>query len=74
MFSYARSGVGGKPDLGRWCPFVLWILRLAGEPWLWSIRPDEFEAFLNRAGWTHESLLTNARQKRGVEYFDVATR
>ena len=74
VFSYVGTGRNGRPDLGRWSTFVLWVLRLGGEPWLWSIRPEQLEQFLGRTGWTLAPHLVQTGAKYGMEYFDVATR
>jgi len=36
-FTYVPTGNNGRPDAGRWTGLVLWILKVGGEPWIWSI-------------------------------------
>ena len=38
-FSYIPSGANGRPDVGRWTGLLLWLQKVIGEPWLWSINP-----------------------------------
>ena len=40
-FSYIPTGTDGRPDAGRWTGLILWLQNVAGEPWTWSIRPEE---------------------------------
>jgi methyltransferase (TIGR00027 family) len=71
-FSYVGTRTDGRHDAGPWTGLVLWILRVSGEPWLWSIRPEELGPFLDKNGWT---LAPDAMaSRRGVEYFAVASR
>jgi O-methyltransferase involved in polyketide biosynthesis len=72
VFSYVGTAADGRPDAGPWTSLVLWIFRAAGEPWLWSIRPDELADFLRDAGWTNTPHLSGSPDRRGVEYFGVA--
>jgi methyltransferase (TIGR00027 family) len=71
-FTYVGTGDDGRPDIGRWTGLTLWILRASGEPWLWSISPDELPGFLAEAGWACTPMHTSGR--RGVEYHAVASR
>jgi len=73
-FTYVGTGDDGRPDIGRWTMLVLWILKASGEPWLWSIRPEELQPFLEHAGWTDASDLVEAPSRRGVEYLALASR
>ncbi|MBT8372731.1 MAG: SAM-dependent methyltransferase, partial [Deltaproteobacteria bacterium] len=36
-FSYIPSGADGRPDAGRWTGRMLWLQKVVGEPWIWSI-------------------------------------
>ncbi|CAB1078324.1 hypothetical protein D1AOALGA4SA_6077 [Olavius algarvensis Delta 1 endosymbiont] len=45
-FSYIPSGAEGRPDAGPWTGLMLWLQKAAGEPWLWSIRPEALGPFL----------------------------
>ena len=73
-FTYIGTGADGRPDAGPWTKLVLWILRTTGEPWLWSIRPEDLGEFLKDMGWTHTPELVGSTCKRGVEFLTVATR
>ena len=69
-FSYVPTGDDGRPDAGRCTGFMLWALKKSGEPWLWSIRPEELEAFLEGVGWRSNPAASTERH--GVEMFAVA--
>ena len=73
-FTYIGTGTDGRPDAGRWTGLVLWILKVTGEPWLWSIRPEELSRFLEETGWTNAPELAGLTGKNGVEFLDVAMR
>jgi methyltransferase (TIGR00027 family) len=73
-FTYILTGTDGRPDVGPWTGLVLWILKTSGEPWLWSIRPEELGAFLNETGWTYAPDRVGSRREYGVEMFAVAKR
>jgi methyltransferase (TIGR00027 family) len=51
-FSYIPTAGDGRPDAGRHTGLVLWILKAGGEPWVWSIEPEELGPFLKETGWT----------------------
>ena len=71
-FSYIPAGADGHLDVGRWTSLMLWLQRMIGEPWLWSIRPEDLGQFLRESGWVDESELAEGTGKYGVEYFTVA--
>ena len=71
-FTYVGTGDDGRPDIGRWTGLTLWMLKASGEPWLWSVRPEELPTFLAEAGWTHAAQLTDGSGRFGVEYHAVA--
>jgi methyltransferase (TIGR00027 family) len=71
-FSYIPSGVDGRPDVGRWTGLMLWLQKVAGEPWLWSIRQANLSSFLGALGWTCNQNTAEAAQKYGVEHIAVA--
>jgi methyltransferase (TIGR00027 family) len=71
-FSYIPAGADGHLDVGRWTSLMLWLQRMIGEPWLWSIRPEDLGQFLRESGWEDESELAEGTGKYGVEYFTVA--
>jgi methyltransferase (TIGR00027 family) len=73
-FTYTPTGVDGRPDAGRWTGLVLWIFKAAGEPWIWSIRPEALGLFLEETGWTHRPELEEATGRHGVEFYGVATK
>jgi hypothetical protein len=53
---------------------MLWLQKAVGEPWLWSIRPEEFNNFLEETGWTNVTEMVGATGKYGVEFFGVGTK
>ena len=71
-FTYAASREDGRPDAGPLTGYVLWLLKVSGEPWLWSIRPEELGKFLATSGWTNAPELEGAAGKHGVELYAVA--
>ena len=74
VFSYLSTGTDGRPDAGLWTGLLLLILQISGEPWLWSIRPEELGPFLKDTGWTNASEAADAAYKHGVEFYGVATK
>jgi len=73
-FTYIGTRADGRPDAGRWTGLVMWILKASGEPWLWSIRPEELSGFLQATGWTSAPDLVGGSLNHGVEFFGVAVR
>jgi methyltransferase (TIGR00027 family) len=73
-FTYIGKRLDGRPDAGRCTGFLLWILKVNGEPWLWSIQPEQIGRVLKENGWTYSPELVGEINKRGVEYFGVARR
>ena len=73
-FTYIGTGADDRPDAGRWTGLMLWILKVSGEPWLWSIRPEELGPFLSDTGWTSDPNLAGSTVKRGVEFFACAVK
>jgi methyltransferase (TIGR00027 family) len=71
-FTYIPTGADGRPDAGRWTGLILWLLKVAGEPWTWSIRPEELDLFLEESGWTKALAPEETTCKHGVEYYAVA--
>jgi len=71
-FSYIGTGADGRPDVGRWTGLTMWTLKVSGEPWLWSIRPEEIGPFLEKTGWTNAPELVGESDKHGVEFLGVA--
>jgi hypothetical protein len=52
---------------------MLWLQKTAGEPWLWSIAPEDLPAFLEETGWRVPPDEDGATEHHGVEYFVAAT-
>ena len=73
-FTYIPTGSDGRPDAGRYKPLILWLLKVSGEPWLWSIPPEELGRFLQEAGWTYSPKTAGPTDKHGVEFYAVATK
>ena len=72
-FTYIGTRADGRPDAGPWTRLVLWILKVGGEPWLWSIRPEELGPFLNGNSWGIDPNLEVSSRRCGVEFFGVAS-
>jgi len=73
-FTYVPTGVDGRPDAGRWTRLILWLLKVNGEPWIWSIRPEELGLFLEETGWPNIPEPAGTTGKHGVEFYGVATK
>ena len=73
-FSYIPTGADDRPDAGRWTGLMLWLQKAAGEPWTWSIRPEELGPFLEETGWTYAPDQVETIRKHGVEYYALATK
>ena len=71
-FSYIPSGEDGRPYVGRWTGLMLWLQKVVGEPWVWSIRPEELSSFLQQHGWRAAPELIKGGDRHGVEFFAVA--
>ncbi|MFC1603782.1 class I SAM-dependent methyltransferase [Planctomycetota bacterium] len=71
-FTYIGKGADGRPDAGRWTGLLLWILKANGEPWLWSIQPDQIGQVLKENSWTYSPELLGEINKHGVEFFGTA--
>lgn len=71
-FSYIPASEDGRPDAGRFTGLVLWLLKAGGEPWVWSIRPEELGSFLADTGWASAPELMPSTEKHGVEFYAVA--
>ena len=71
-FTYVGTDAHGRPDAGRWTGLVLWLLKASGEPWLWSLRPEELAPFLEETGWEDAPDPLGTSSRRGVEYLGVA--
>jgi methyltransferase (TIGR00027 family) len=73
-FSYIPTGADGRPDAGRWTGLMLWLQKIAGEPWTWSIQPEALGLFLKKSGWTNAPEKAGTTRKHGVEFYAVATK
>lgn len=71
-FTFIPTGSDGKPDAGPKTKLVLWILKMGGEPWLWSISPEDIGSFLEDLGWEYKSDLLESKERHGVEFYGVA--
>ena len=71
-FTYIPTGVDGRPDVGRWTGLMLWLQKVIGEPWIWSIRPEELDLFLEKSGWKNVPELVQETGEQGVEFYAVA--
>lgn len=74
VLSYIPTGADGRPDMGRWTGLMLWLQKVAGEPLLWSIRPEELGSFMEKSGWTNITERAGATGKYGVEFFGVGAK
>ena len=73
-FTYIGTNTDGRPDAGPWTRLLLWTLKLNGEPWLWSIRPEQLSQFLEETGWGNAPDLLGTTNRHGVEFFGVAVK
>lgn len=74
VFTYVSTRADGRPDAGPLTRLILWTLKVAGEPWLWSIQPEQLSQFLGRLGWRNVPKLPETTNKYGVEFFAVAVK
>jgi O-methyltransferase involved in polyketide biosynthesis len=72
LFSYVGTTAKGQPDAGPLTWFVLWLLKIGGEPWLWSIQPEDLGPFLRETRWTIAPNLIKQSNECGVEHLGVA--
>jgi hypothetical protein len=63
-----------SPDAGPWTWLVLWLLKLGGEPWLWSISGEQLGPFLNEHDWTISNDQTESSDKCGIEFYGIAVK
>jgi methyltransferase (TIGR00027 family) len=73
-FTYIGTRSDGRPDAGPWTGLVLWILKLSGEPWLWSTGPEELGPFLKENNWAIASHPAVSSGSYGIEFFWVAVK
>ena len=74
VFTYTLTREDGRPDAGPWTRLVLWLLKVGGEPLLWSLRPEELGQFLEATGWTNAPEVGGTAEKHGIELYAVATK
>lgn len=72
VFTFVGTRPDGRPDAGPWTRLVLWLLKISGEPWLWSIKPDALGHFMVEYGWTIAPNLPGSSDRHGMEFFGVA--
>jgi len=73
-FTYVGTRSDGRPDAGPWTRLVLWLLKVGGEPWLWSIPTEELCPFLNEHDWTIADEQTESSGKCGIEFHGIAVK
>ena len=73
-FTYIGSRTDGRPDAGPRSGLMLWLLKVGGEPWLWSTTDEDLTKLLDKTGWEYSSELTGPEKKRGIEFFASAVR
>ncbi len=73
-FTYIPSREDGSPDAGPRTGLVLWLLKVGGEPWLWSIHPEALDPFIAASGWTSNSTPIGFDSEHGIELYAVATK
>ena len=74
VFTYMPAREDGRPDAGPWTGLVLWLLKVGGEPLLWSLQPEDLGQFLEEVGWTNAPELGGDTGKYGIELYAVATK
>lgn len=73
-FTYIAKRANGRPDAGPWTWLVLWLLKIGGEPWLWSIPGEELSRFLNEHDWMIADNQTESSDKCGIEFQGIAVK
>lgn len=73
-FTFIGTSADGRPDAGPWTKLILWTLKVNGEPWLWSIRPEQLSQFLEETDWRNAPDLLGTTNKHGIEFFAVAVK
>ena len=73
-FTYIPTAADGRPDVGPWTGLMLCLMKLIGEPFTWSIRPEELDRFLEELGWINAPTLAGTTYKHGIEFYAVATK
>ena len=73
-FTYVGTRPDGRPDAGPWTWLVLRILAGEGEPWLWSIRPEDLDPFVREHGWAIDRGQTIGAARKGIEFIGAAVK
>jgi methyltransferase (TIGR00027 family) len=73
-FSYIPMSADGRPYVGRFTGLMLWLMKVVGEPLLWSIKPEQLGAFLEGSGWKDVTKMAGVTGKYGVEFFCVGAK
>jgi methyltransferase (TIGR00027 family) len=73
-FTYIGTRPNGSPDAGPWTWLVLWLLKLGGEPWLWSIPVEKLSPFLNEHEWQIGDDPAELTDKCGIEFCATAVK
>jgi methyltransferase (TIGR00027 family) len=73
-FTYTGKGKNGRPYAGPHTKLVMWILKITGEPWLWSATKYELKNLLNETGWKHSESDNIYQNKSGIEFYAAASK
>jgi methyltransferase (TIGR00027 family) len=73
-FTYVVARSDGRPDAGPWAWLVLWLLKVGGEPWLWSIPAEALSPFLNAHDWKIADEQTESSNRCGIEFHGIAVK
>lgn len=71
-FTYTGKGEDGKPYAGPHTKLVMWLMKITGEPWLWSATKNELKNLLNETGWEYSEVDNIYKNKTGIEYYAIA--
>ncbi len=71
-FTHVGTRDDGRPDAGPRPGLTLWSLKLMGEPWHWSLRPQQVDDFLAGLGWRGVPAPAGAPTGGGIEHFAIA--
>ena len=74
IFTYIPASTDGRLDVGKWTGLVLWLQKITGEPWLWSMQPKNLTSFLAELGWKNDPVLEGGAGRHGAELYTVATK
>ena len=73
-FTYIGQDSHGRPDVGPWTSLFLWILEVMGEPWLWTIHPNQLGPFLTANHWSIACEPLEFSDRSGIECYGVAVK